>query len=504
MSNQISRNTLHHVANTRPLDHSTTPTPRHSPSTPGEPTNHAAEGSQSSAKVSQLIADGDRIAFSLRNKLVGDATPVNAPAAGQQQGPTPASEKIKELVSYRWNDWFVTDNDQRQVVELLRNDPAINATIRDLESSGRLDDTIKRVDNPSYRRELIQILGTRLDDQTAESVKPVIADLDTYVASGLGGAVATGVNRNLWQVAFNSARLGVTPSNTPFDSSAYGDLISNDPSAAFSGVGATGRNPTELSVPLGDQWALLRGDEATTDRYSNPIPNSLSDYLDSVGPVDRRRQAELFLNQPISTTMPEIYGGNLPTRADVVEAAAAKYNLQPEVVAAFLLAEQRDQSQREDAKDYTAATSLRQANTSIGLGQVVISTAERNELFSDLIDTSTQRQLSHNDYARLLADDTMNIFASAKYIRNVADRAASAPPEVQARFRDYFPAVDFGKFQEHSANWPFDNIQALASEYTSAPWDLNPGQTPQFVDSPGWGYFVGEAYRDVGASGAFR
>jgi len=456
------------------------------------PADAEATSPVASARVEQLKADGDLMAHQVQLKM---------PAV--QDTTTPASERIKDLVSYKWNDWSVTDNDQRQVVETLRNDPSINETIRELRDSNYLDAMLKRVDNPAYRRDLIQTLGSRLDNATADLVRPHIADLDTYAVSGMGGAVATGVNRDLWQVSFNLARLGLIPSGGTFDRSAYNDLISSNPSAPFSGVGATGRNPTEQSVPLGDQWNLLLGDAATTARYTNPIPGSLSDYLNNVGPTDRRRQAELFLNQPISTTMPEIYGNNLPSRADVIRAAADKYNLQPETLAAFLLAEQRDQSGREDAKDFTAATSLAQANTSIGLGQVVISTAQNNNLFSDLIDDPTRRQLSHNDYARLLADDTMNIFAAAKYIRTVADNAAAASPQIQSRFSSYFPGVDFNKFRENSANWPFDNIQALGSEYTTAPWDYNPNRVPPYVDSPGWGFFVGEAYKDVRATGIF-
>lgn len=37
---------------------------------------------------------------------------------------------------------------------------------------------------------------------------------------------------------------------------------------------------------------------------------------------------------------------------------------------------------------------------------------------------------------------------------------------------------------------------------TSAPWDNRPGGV--FVDSPGWGRFVGKAYGDVQASRVFR
>ncbi len=251
---------------------------------------------------------------------------------------------------------------------------------------------------------------------------------------------------------------------------------------------------------------MFTGDEKTTAKYSNPIPGNLSDYLDHTGTNNRRRQAEFLLKQPVSSSMPEILGGQSPSRTDVIRAAATKHNLDPRMVAAIILAEQRDQSQLEDAKDYTAATSVKQATTSIRLGQVVISTAQRNDLFSDLIDAETKSKLSHNDYARLLADDTVNIFATAKYIRSVADKAAAAaPPEVQSRFKNYFPGVDFGKFKENSSTWSQANIQALGSEYTSAAWDVpKPEKKPPFVASPGWGYFVGEAYKDVSASGIFK
>lgn len=194
--------------------------------------------------------------------------------------------------------------------------------------------------------------------------------------------------------------------------------------------------------------------------------------------------------------MPESYAGQLPSRADVIRAAAARYNLEPELVAAVILAEQRDQTRNEDAKDYTGATSLASANTSIGLGQVVISTARRGDLFSDLISADSRGALSHDDIAGLLADDTANIFAAAKYIRSVANAAAAAPPAVRARF----PGVEFDKFKGHSSTWPIENVRALGSEYTSAAWD----DRPDFVDSPGWGQFVGEAYRDVQASRVFN
>lgn len=344
---------------------------------------------------------------------------------------------------------------------------------------------------------MIQILAAEADDEASKLIESQISNLDLATV-GNGDA-------NLWQVQYRLTQMGIKPTEQIFDKTSYNDLISSNPSAGFSGVGATGKNPIETSVPWLDQLGLLTGSENTTAKYSNPIPGSLSDYLDTIDTENRHRQAELFLRQPVSSSMPEIFGGQMPSRADVIRAAAEKYNLDPRMVAGIILAEQRDQSQLEDAKDYTAATSIKQANTSIGLGQVVISTAQNNDLFSDLIDVQTKNRLSHDDYARLLADDMVNIFATAKYIRLVADKAATAPPEVKARFESSFPGIDFSKFKENSSNWSEANIQALGSEYTTSAWDVpKPDKNPPFVDSPGWGYFVGEAYKDVDSSGVFK
>ena len=60
----------------------------------------------------------------------------------------------------------------------------------------------------------------------------------------------------------SAARGQVAPpflgAGTSFDRAPFQDLVSGDPTAAFTGVGATGANPSSLSVPLGDQFDLLR------------------------------------------------------------------------------------------------------------------------------------------------------------------------------------------------------------------------------------------------------
>jgi hypothetical protein len=80
-------------------------------------------------------------------------------------------------------------------------------------------------------------------------------------------------------------------------------------------------------------------------------------------------------------------------------AAGNVHDLEPELIGAVILAEQRDQSQNEDAKDYVGATSLMAANTSIGLGQIVVSTARSNDLFADILSSGVRGGLSHTGIA---------------------------------------------------------------------------------------------------------
>lgn len=159
-----------------------------------------------------------------------------------------------------------------------------------------------------------------------------------------------------------------------------------------------------------------------------------------------------------------------------------------------LLAEQRDQTRLEDAKDYLATTSLLfEADTSIGLGQVVVSTARRNTLFKDLRSPATQSGLSHSDIAKHLASEEYNIFVVAQYVRQVADEGARKPSATLPRTSHQYPGINFAAYSWHSSTWPDDNIRALGSEYTSRAWD----------DSlrPAWGEFVFQAYQDMISTG---
>jgi hypothetical protein len=265
-------------------------------------------------------------------------------------------------------------------------------------------------------------------------------------------------------------------------------------------VGTFATTPGVPQIPLDDQALLAAGHKGTIATYSNPI-KGLSSYLGGLSGTQRAQQAELLLRRPIASVEAASYGGALPSRAQVIKAAATAHNLHGSLVAGFVLAEQRDQTQAEDAKDYQGATSFLQGNTSIGLGQVVVSTARRRDLFADLVTAQTRSTYGlnttsgpgHQSTAQLLASDEYNIFAVARYIRQVADQGSrlslAALPDTAAEY----PGLDLPAYARNSSTWPPDNIRALGSEYTSTAWD----------DSlvPAWGEFVYQAYLDVSATG---
>lgn len=410
----------------------------------------------------------------------------NIQETGVPIGFTPSSGAIERLISYTWTDWTVTMSEETAVLGVLRTDPDMPATIRDLHASRMLYALVDRVDEGNNPRQLIELLGGGSDAGTKTLVRPAVSTYRIYLIwyFDLSHELQNGFRR-----------LGARFTATPFNMAPYAALIPSAPDAPFSGAGASGVNPATLSVPLSDQALMAGGHDATRARYSNPIPGSLPAYLATLSSAQRRQQATLLVQQPIVSIVPHSYGARLPSRADVMRLAADRHNLHPALLAAFILAEQRDQSRNEDAKDLTAATSLMQANTSIGLGQVVVSTARGEDLFSDLLSTSFRSSLNHTCIAMLLASDEFNIFAVARYIRRVANRAAGRSIASLPRTKRAFPGINLAAYAANSRAWPDDNIRALGSEYTSAPWDDRV--------SVGWGNFVLEAYRDILASGIF-
>ena len=433
-------------------------------------------------RVEDLLKDmGNAPAPATTASVPAPGTPAPAATTAPKPpstAPASASAAIVPLISYSGFDWEVSSAEETKILGILRADTHPSRTVVDLNAVGMLGPLVERVDSIGARRELLQILGTRVNATAIVLVEPHVAKLDPG-----------------WQLQFNLARLGVTTAAPAFNPAPFASLISSSPTAPFTGVGATGMNPTTLDIPYVDQALLRAGHAATVARYHNPIPGSLPAYLATLTSTQRAQQAELLLRRPISSVETASYVGNIPSRAQIVRAAATAHNLRPQMLAAFILAEQRDQSRNEDAKDYLGATSIASANTSIGLGQVVISTARSNDLFADLLFSGTRGSLGHDAIAELLASDEFNIFAAARYIRLVADRGSRVSIATLPKTRAAFPGIAMSAYAGHSSTWPDDNIRALASEYTSSPWDD--------VLSVGWANFVFEAYRDVTASGVF-
>jgi hypothetical protein len=105
----------------------------------------------------------------------------------------------------------------------------------------------------------------------------------------------------------------------------------------------------------------------------------------------------------------------------------------------MVLAEQRDQSSNEDAKDYTAAVSMKRANTSIGLGQVVVSTAMRNDLFADLLPASVRSGLEHKQVAKYLTSDEFNLFCGCALRAQGSQRRIKTRARVAAKHAGGIP-----------------------------------------------------------------
>jgi hypothetical protein len=398
---------------------------------------------------------------------------------------TPQAAKVESLVGVA--QLFVTRDKMREAVDVLKHDPNLSQTIKDLHSRGQLDSLFFKVSHTPARRDLVELMASnKLDKEARAIIEPHIGKLESK-----------------WQATYNLDRMDVPRSVPTFDRSKYDYLIGKDKTDAFTGVGATGWSPKDVEIPYEDQlWLLLNQTtnekESTERNYSNPLAGvPLGLHLETLTSDARKAQVELVFKAPVNSTMGEVYGGRFPTRADVVKAAAKAYNLEPELIAAFIMAEQRDQSQLEDGKDYKAAVSIARADTSIGLGQVKVSTAKNYDLFAKLMSEYTRKSLGHVKTAELLTDDAVNIFAVAAYIRKVADAAGATTIDKLPQTKKVYPGLNLEAFKRNSSEWPADNIEALGSEYTSKPWD----DKKLF---PGWGYFVHEAYKDVKGSGVFK
>lgn len=400
---------------------------------------------------------------------------------------SPTSELLIKLLSYTVTDLSVSFDDEALIIKLIRADANLGQTMYELHKEGYLAKLLHRVDSGNHPGVLIQMLAGGL----AESAYPLVVDAvkkNTQYLALFNGAYYL-------HSALKREGLFSSPVQIPLQKiqSAISLLGARGKSSPFGGSGATGVDPRSLSIGYMDRLRLLNADPSTVAAYSNPIPGGLGAYLSTLTPDQRLAQGVVLVGQKIITIYPHSYRGQLPSRADICKIAGKKYSLEPALIAGFILAEQRDQSQKEDAKDYVGAVSIKKVNTSIGLGQVVISTVRKHHLFDDLQVKGVSAALSHYAIAEMLTSDEFNIFAVARYIRIVADEATkfslSSLPNTQAKF----PGIKLAEYKKHSKDWPADNVRALGSEYTSRAWDDKL--------SPGWGDFVYEAYTDIKAAG---
>lgn len=414
---------------------------------------------------------------------------------------TATSDKIEDRLSYGLTDWRISAVDQSAVVAYLHTDTALDATLRDLGSSG-LATMFTRMGRTQLLRNAIQIIAGRSPSHATlvrstltQAARPFMSRARNPLARPAKwyGGPAEDYFDLCYDLGFVDRAIGLGGGGGGAVSRSH---TGASHSSAFSGVGATGVNPTSLSVGAADSVLMAGGHDSTIKKYSNPL-GDLGAYIRGLTPTQRLGQAKQLVNQRISTILPYVYVKGAPTRAKAIGKAAALHKLEPELVAAFILAEQRDQSRLEDAKDYEAAMSMFRKNTSIGLGQVVVSTAKRHDLFRDLVRSSLSKRLSHKQIASLLASDEYNIYATTKYIRLMANRASGLSLASLPNTKAAFPALNLAAFARPSRHWPRDNVTAMASEYTSRPWDDRL--------STGWAWFVGQAYDTFKSSGiAFR
>lgn len=318
-------------------------------------------------------------------------------------------------------------------------------------------------------------------------------------------------------------------------SSSLKSLVSSDPGAQFSGTGPVGKSQQDAPMSLWDMYWLKDERDVIKEKvtkaggttkqvqdaieslkykrtpgferiydWSNPIKGGLvgpGSYLETLTPTEREGQAKLLFGQEINTTSPGAYGGTLPRRTQIIRAAAAEHWLEPELVAGIILAEQRDQSLREDAADYRGAT-IGHANTSIGLGQVTIKTAREQNLFADLLSPEFQKRLAmgtnftNNIIAALLTSDEFNIFAVARYLRMVANMGSMRDinEPTLTNTKAWVGPIDLALYGQDSSKWTPEHIKLMGSEYTSKPFDDK---------LSAWGDFVLAAYNDVKASKIF-
>ena len=217
----------------------------------------------------------------------------------------------------------------------------------------------------------------------------------------------------------------------------------------FTGTGATGvaiEDAATVGAQAGAIWDYMWGTGMSgLASYRNPGEVHGYGWMSQQTAAQRLQQADTLLSHRCargselgsmlsglsgvyqSTAMRNlILNAPNQTRGEFITIVAQHYRLEPELVAAIILTEQRDQSEAEDLVDFIAAYHQDRRSTSIGLGQVTPTTCMNNNLLDRIFSPSmfSPFRFGPNFIGRLLADDALNIEATARYIRLIADAGA--------------------------------------------------------------------------------
>ena len=310
--------------------------------------------------------------------------------------------------------------------------------------------------------------------------------------------------------------------------SKYRTRAMNNPQEVFTGSGSSGVSASDAYISWWDMWFLSSQvkqakaelgkdwrDTINTEtagyeliyKYGNAMKMLLSaEYFASLSEAERMERVLVLFGRDINTEFGEMYTDELPSRIQVIKAAGAQYRLEPELIAAIIMAEQIDQSMNEDASDFQGANWG--SGTSIGLGQIEVSSAVKYGLLEQVQNSRDSASINSGNtgvIGKYLASDEFNIFGVAKYLRTVANLGADA---AESPFGGYtFMYVGYGGgtvsgtdatvLREHSKDWEREvYIVLIGSEYTSKPFD---GQHYR-----GWGELVLRSYKDIKQSGVFN
>ena len=404
---------------------------------------------------------------------------------------TDRSSEVTDLLGF-WT--WDSHRDGVRAVDLLESmsDRDFEDTIRAMSASGSVIRLFSRLHRVDVVR-LLQLVASKSARPTWEALFTAEPFLDlgpensllVFGAALIPGLGAPGPLASAADIAAatgpvggpfsGSGATGLLPSRAPISASETATLIYQYRAARFHGLSIDTLKYTRTS-----------GYEMLYD-WSNPVKGALvgpGSWLGSVSLVDRARQARVLLQRPISTEFRSAHGTPLPTRVQVIRAAAALHRLTPEVVSAIILAEQRDQSQREDAADWLEGAGSQSA--SIGLGQLTVRTATREGVFADSLSSPSgiagRRRADRRDLTMISSDET-NIFGVARYIRRVATIGAGTSIAALPNTAAWLGPIDLARYAGDAGTWTRDHVRLLGSEYTSRPFDD--------VLVEGWGVFGG-------------